>query len=127
MDVSRYKKGVKEIKDFAASHDISEDEVDKIFQECFQLLETRTSTKIQLLFKIFKIILVILIFSFTSLLVLYNHPLTHSIFLRNLQEYIYPGLRMFRKLAVPIISAYPSMTGTFLVGNPKYETDLKLA
>lgn len=35
-----------------------------------------------------------------------------SLFLCKIQEFIYPGLKLLRILSVPIISLFPSLTGT---------------
>lgn len=43
-------------------------------------------------------------------LFVYKHEAS-SIILRNIQTYIYPGMKMWRKLTVPIISNYPILTG----------------
>ncbi|KAK2582305.1 hypothetical protein KPH14_004644 [Odynerus spinipes] len=53
---------------------------------------------------------------------LYNHPSSNTIILRNLQSSIYPGLKILRKIAVPIIDKYPALSELYdewcLVENP---------
>lgn len=45
------------------------------------------------------------------LLVATNYKVLYSYIACNLQDYIYPGLRLIRKLSIPIISLFPSLTG----------------
>lgn len=40
-------------------------------------------------------------------IIVYNIKTIHS----NLQEYIYPGLQVLRRLSIPFISLFPSLTG----------------
>lgn len=43
--------------------------------------------------------------------ILFHKHETVSILLRNIQAFIYPGMKIWRKLTLPIISRYPSLTG----------------
>lgn len=52
----------------------------------------------------------IIISIFLVCLLLYKHE-TSSFFLRNIQTSIYPGMKLWRKLTLPVISQYPSLTG----------------
>lgn len=45
---------------------------------------------------------------------LFNYKTLYSCTACNLQEYIYPGLRFLRKLSIPFISLFPSLTGKLL-------------
>lgn len=45
-----------------------------------------------------------------SYVVIYNS----NVILSNLQEFIYPGLHTLRKLAIPIVSLFPAITGTYI-------------
>lgn len=53
----------------------------------------------------------ILIFTiFISILLTYKTE-TSNILLRNLQTFIYPGMKIWRKLSIPIITQFPELTG----------------
>lgn len=41
----------------------------------------------------------------------YNCKTIYSSLICNLQEYIYPGLRLLRRMSIPLISLFPSLTG----------------
>lgn len=48
------------------------------------------------------LILIILVFNYKSL---------YSYLICNMQDYIYPGLRLLRKASIPFISLFPALTG----------------
>lgn len=55
----------------------------------------------------------ILIFVFTiflSILLTYKTE-TSNILLRNVQTFIYPGMKFWRKLSIPVITQFPELTG----------------
>lgn len=55
----------------------------------------------------------VLLFIFTifiSILLTYKTE-TSNILLRNLQTFIYPGMKFWRKLSIPIITQFPELTG----------------
>jgi hypothetical protein len=117
MESIRYKKEIQDIKEYAIKNNVSEDQVNKVFKECFYLLEVKTSTRITIALKLLKYCSIILLIIISSIVILYNHPKTHNILLRNLQNFIYPGLRILRKFAVPVITTYPSLTGDLIYVN----------
>lgn len=53
---------------------------------------------------------------------MYNYKTIYSCVVCHLQDYIYPGLRLLRRLSIPLISLFPSLTElyheTCLVQNP---------
>lgn len=112
-----YRRYVNEIKQYAAENGMSATETNKIFERCFRTLDLKFTTKTLVIkkpFRIFKHLFTAIFALFLCTLVLYNHPTTHTFVLRNLQNFIYPGLKVFRKFAVPIVKRYPSLTGTRL-------------
>ncbi|XP_003425658.1 uncharacterized protein LOC100680523 [Nasonia vitripennis] len=125
MSTNHYKKEIDNIVNYAKKNNISEEQVNKIFNECFYLLETKSSSRLQFILKFIKWLTIISFLLITSGFVLYNHPKTHNILLRNVQNLIYPGLRIFRKFAVPVITVYPSLTEWYdewcLLENPYFE------
>ncbi|XP_015595946.1 uncharacterized protein LOC107268077 isoform X1 [Cephus cinctus] len=110
IDLEEYKRRVVEIKRQAYENDINEIEVEKIFDEVFEMLEARQASKSCNLIMMIKSLIFLVFALILGMISLYNHPSTHNILLRNLQNFIYPGMKVFRKLAVPIISNYPSLT-----------------
>ena len=109
-----YRKYVTEIQQYAVENGISAAEMNKIFEQCFRKLDLKLASKALVIkkpFRIFKYILSTIFGIFVCSIVLYNHPATHTFILRNMQNFIYPGLKVFRKFAVPIVNLYPSLTG----------------
>lgn len=123
MNTNHYKKEIDNIINYAKKNDISEEQVNKIFNECFHLLETKSSSRLKFILRFIKWLTIISFVLVSSGFVLYNHPKTHNILLRNVQNFIYPGLRIFRKFAVPVITVYPFLTGKFIIFNYGF-TDL---
>lgn len=120
MNSIQYKKRIDNIKEYAVKNGVSSAEAEKIFKDCLGTIKSKTSSKTNIL-KLLKytvgIFLIIILFTF----VLYNHPKTHNVLLRNLQSFIYPGLRAFRKLAIPIITLCPSLTGNLFQQYKEYK------
>lgn len=54
----------------------------------------------------------------------YKHEIS-SIFLRNIQVYIYPGMKLWRKITAPIILFFPSLTGNMEPLNIRYKNSLQ--
>ncbi|KAI5645148.1 hypothetical protein NE865_02696 [Phthorimaea operculella] len=56
------------------------------------------------------------------LCVIYNFKVIYSCLVCNLQDYVYPGLRLLRRLSIPFISLFPSLTDWYhescLIQNP---------
>lgn len=57
-----------------------------------------------------------------AIYVTYNFKTVYSTVMCNVQEYIYPGLKLLRRIAIPFISLFPSLTDlyheTCLIQNP---------
>lgn len=112
VNLNEYRKQVSTIREYAKKNGISEEETSQIFTNCLTILKkSKTSKKTCDIIKTIKLIIFIILSSIISLFCLYNHPSTHSIILRNLQNFIYPGLKVFRELSLPIITKYPALTG----------------
>lgn len=94
---------------------------DQIFSECFyslknneqkcipgQLQSTKISNFLKNIFKLFIFIFILAIFIY---ILLNFHQPTSSLVLRNVQGFIYPGLKILRHLSVPVIQRFPFLTG----------------
>ncbi|XP_057335708.1 uncharacterized protein LOC130674408 isoform X1 [Microplitis mediator] len=128
INYKNYENYINEIRNYAKISEVSDKELDKIFDECFDELEKQIYSKrgiCNLIIKLIKIFLILSFLLFIFFVVIYYNPYLRSFFLRNLQNYIYPGFYIFRKLAVPVITRYPSLTEyydeTCLVENPFFQ------
>lgn len=111
-----YRQYVNEIKEYATHHGISSSETNDIFEQCFRTLDAKYTKKVTLFRRVCRffrnLFIVAFIFVFCIIL-LYNHHSTHKFVLRNIQNFIYPGLKLLRIIAVPIIKQFPSLTGNY--------------
>lgn len=59
------------------------------------------------------------------LLVIYKQHETSNLFMRNIQNYIYPGMKYWRKITMPVIKTFPELTQfydeTCLMQNPLFQ------
>lgn len=115
-----YVEQVKQLKE-SYKKDLTDKEMNKIFEECFALLDPPP--------KVYRSWLKIYIFLFLFLLLgsyvlMQVHQPTSSIVLRNVQGLIYPGLKFVRFLSMPIIKHFSSLTELYdescLLENPYF-------
>ncbi|KAL0112136.1 hypothetical protein PUN28_013408 [Cardiocondyla obscurior] len=122
VDLDKYRESVRQIRQYAAAHNVSEMQTSEIFQICFQQLETKYSKKSN---KSLKRLRVTLPFVLIFIILLYlNQSWLNILFIRISQNSIYPALYALRKIAVPIISLYPSLSEFYdewcLIENPYF-------
>ncbi|XP_046623892.1 uncharacterized protein LOC124306842 [Neodiprion virginianus] len=126
VNLNDYERHVCEIKRYAFEKNIPESEVNKVFEECFQLLKISGNEKRSTSSSaVFKYTLLITLLSVLCGIISYNHPPTMNLLMRNSQNFIYPGMKFFRQLAVPILDIYPSITEWYdewcLLENPYFQ------
>lgn len=109
IDLDEYRESVRQIRQYAAIHHVSETQTSEIFRACFQQLEAKYSKKSNKLSRPLRIVLSLALI-FIVLLCLCQSWL-NVIFIRISQNSIYPALYTLRKAAVPIITLYPSLSG----------------
>lgn len=115
-----YSNSIKTLRLESQRSKISEDEFKNIYLQTFQ--ELRQNTRYQHKHKLIRRTKIILIVIIVCLIGFYNIKDIYSAFMCNLQEYIYPGLRLLRHFTIPLISLFPSLTEfydeTCLIQNP---------
>ncbi|XP_062534109.1 uncharacterized protein LOC134203246 [Armigeres subalbatus] len=83
------------------------------------LLKTVIDRKKKIINFIFVLLTLFIVFS-------YKHEVS-TVVLRNIQSFIYPGMRVWRKVTVPIIANYPSLTELYdescLLTNPYFQVE----
>uniref|UniRef100_A0A1B6CT62 Cupin-like domain-containing protein n=1 Tax=Clastoptera arizonana TaxID=38151 RepID=A0A1B6CT62_9HEMI len=136
--IEEYKEEVSKLCNLGKSWNLTDEQIDEVIENSFQKFEKKHQNieKVQLkLCKIqrfritlFAIAIIVLLSiylilqtsSFTSLRKSINNYVE-----RNVQEIIYPGMKLFRKLMLPIIITFPSLTAwydeTCLVLNPYFQ------
>ncbi|KAK9304316.1 hypothetical protein QLX08_004302 [Tetragonisca angustula] len=105
-----YKEQLQKIRHYARENGITENEIDKALQNSFRVLEKKEK-KVNLCFivKSMFVILFIIIVCFIS----FDKKFLIVMLMRNLQNSIYPGLKLIRKIAIPVIQHYPSLSENF--------------
>lgn len=107
-----YSKLVQELKKECAEHGINDEEFKKLYLESLESvnrneIQNKNRSKIYVKKRKLLLMLVLLILTACSFKYIYNNVIC------NLQELIYPGLRLIRKMSIPFISLFPALTGLF--------------
>ncbi|XP_076765390.1 uncharacterized protein LOC143432574 [Xylocopa sonorina] len=102
-----YKDMLNNIRRYAHKNGISDTEIDKVLQESFHILEKKKQKfNIRFCLKCSITISFIIVASLIS----FDKKSMAIVLQRNLQNFIYPGLKLLRRIAVPIIQHYPSLS-----------------
>lgn len=112
--LEKYKKEVQKLRQAAKGLNLTDEDVNNIFEECFRQLNPncqRESKKKSSFIFILKILFYIIVVFFSLFILLNHHQPTISLVLRNVQSLIYPGLKLLRLLAIPVIQFFPSLSG----------------
>ncbi|KAK3927523.1 Regulatory protein E2 [Frankliniella fusca] len=136
--LSSYKDKLEKVRTFGLESKLSETEISSVMEQCMQSLIVKNCSKPKgkssfaqiyacaiktilflkkVLFYVSSILVVILI-----MYVVLQHKPTQYFIQSKLQDFIYPGMKVLRKISLPIISLFPSLTGFYdescLVVNP---------
>ncbi|XP_041973147.1 uncharacterized protein LOC121728892 [Aricia agestis] len=120
-ELQEYRHSIRALRDESNQAGISDSTFKKMYYDNLEELAKHSQTDSY--YKSFKKMVPTIIASCVlALLVFYNFSALYSCLVCSFQEYIYPGLRSLRKLTIPLISLFPSLTDlyqeTCLVQNP---------
>lgn len=107
--------------------ELSEEQIHRVIQDSFQFLETEgicdhadrptcntptpSARRVRLMSCILCVLLVVSA-SFLQRSSLFGYRKTINNYIeRNVQEMIYPSMKLFRKLLLPVVNQFPSLTG----------------
>lgn len=108
--IREYSNSIKNLKKQCIDAGMTEDEFRRMYLNSLETLDDadrpanvqrRAVTK-------YRVLLVGLLI---TLYIVYDYKSIYSSVVCNLQEYIYPGLKLLRKISIPFISLFPSLTG----------------
>lgn len=120
VHLEEYKKELEKIYQCARENDITETEINRILQNSFYILEKKNKKINFHVIKSMVIILCIIVICF----IFFDKKILAIVLLRNLQNSIYPGLKLLRQIAIPIIQHYPSLSELYdewcLLENPYF-------
>lgn len=111
VHLEEYKKELEKIYQCARENDITETEINRILQNSFYILEKKNKKINFHVIKSMVIILCIIVICF----IFFDKKILAIVLLRNLQNSIYPGLKLLRQIAIPIIQHYPSLSGMLIL------------
>ncbi|XP_026747369.1 uncharacterized protein LOC113508495 [Trichoplusia ni] len=121
--LQEYSDSIKNLKKQCIDAGMSEEEFKLMYFQTLKTLENNGRPENNTRRSIFKYFL-ILLGVFIVLYTLYYSKAVYSSIVCNLQEYIYPGLKLLRRLSIPFISLFPSLTEyyheTCLIQNPYF-------
>lgn len=108
--LKEYTDSIKRLKKECISKGISENEFRKLYLESLKSIEktdVENTANVQYFRTKRKLVLsvILLILIVFALIYIYFNVLC------NIQELIYPGLRLIRKISIPFISLFPALTG----------------
>ncbi|XP_054268529.1 uncharacterized protein LOC128990247 [Macrosteles quadrilineatus] len=136
-----YAEEVDKLRQLGKDLDLSEEQINQIIEDSFHFLETEGSYdqvdrpvcppsnhSPKRIWIVSCVICLLLVFSAGMLqkssLFGYRKAINNYVE-RNVQEMIYPGMKLFRKLMLPVVNQFPSLTAwydeTCLIGNPYFQ------
>lgn len=106
--LEEYSSSIRRLKQQCAEAGMSDEEFRKMYFETLSTVETSGNPR-RFYYKI-SFYLVLAVVLCTTIV---NYKFMYSCISSSMQEYIYPGLRFLRKMSIPFISLFPSITGNF--------------
>lgn len=108
--LEEYSNSVKRLKKQWLEAGMSEEDFKKLYLETLQSAEKPQSTQ-ELRYSRLKRYALLVLTVILSIVLILNYKTLYSCAACNLQDCIYPGLKLLRKFAIPFISLFPSITG----------------
>lgn len=108
--LKEYADSIKRLREQCLDSGMSEEEFRNLYNESLQSLDIQQQeTSNNTAFKTRHKVLLFLLLFLTCCA--YYYQTIYSCIVCQLQDYIYPGLRLIRKLAIPFLTLFPSLTG----------------
>ncbi|XP_023938180.2 uncharacterized protein LOC112045983 [Bicyclus anynana] len=120
--LQEYSKSITKLKKESVDAGITEEEFKEMYYKSLHDLVKNNHISAANNRQWFKTKLIWLICLSTIIIVIYNYKSIHACVVCEMQDYIYPGLRLLRKFSIPFISLFPVLTElyqeTCLIQNP---------
>ncbi|XP_026765420.2 uncharacterized protein LOC113523619 isoform X2 [Galleria mellonella] len=107
--LQEYSYSIQRLKRQCTEKGMSEEEFKKLYYHSLAFIEMQNQSVVtsrQRVGKRYKLLLAAVI----VICIVYNFKFIYSCVVCNLQDYIYPGLRLLRRISIPFISLFPSIT-----------------
>lgn len=111
--LQEYSESIRRLKRQCLEAGMSDDEFCKIYFESLKSLDAGDTPEPQSRLRFRAKYQVLVIGVLVVLCAAYNSKYMYSTMMCSLQEYIYPGLRLLRRISIPLISLFPSLTGKY--------------
>uniref|UniRef100_A0A1B6MGP5 Uncharacterized protein n=1 Tax=Graphocephala atropunctata TaxID=36148 RepID=A0A1B6MGP5_9HEMI len=135
--LQEYAEEVSKLRNLGRELELSEDQINQVIEDSFHFLETEEraarpecpaphSTRRVWLTSLLLCMLLVVSASLLQRSSLFGYRKTINNYIeRNVQEMIYPSMKLFRKIMLPVVNHFPSLTAwydeTCLVGNPYFQ------
>ncbi|XP_073996161.1 uncharacterized protein isoform X1 [Rhodnius prolixus] len=128
--LGHYGESIQKLRSRGKQWKLTDEDIDKIIDESFKFLETDLQTKAkwyaQRKGRIWIYVALIIAIVVAAFFVLFWYrKAAHSILERNIQEIIYPSMKFLRKVMLPIVKFFPTLTEWYdeacLVSNPYFK------
>lgn len=127
--LGHYGESIQKLRNRGKQWKIRDEDIDKIIDESFKFLETDTQTKskweAKRKMRIWIYIALILIGAIAFFALFSYRKAAHNVLERNIQEIIYPVMKFLRKIMLPIVKFFPSLTEWYdeacLISNPYFK------
>lgn len=120
--LQEYSNSIKDLKKRSRDAGLSEEEFKKMYFQSLNNLETNRNVVLSNYHRINRYRVLLMGFVIIGIYTVYNFKTFYSTVMCNIQEYIYPGLKLVRRISIPLISLFPSLTDfyheTCLIQNP---------
>lgn len=109
--LQEYSESIRRLKRQCLEAGMSDEEFRKLYFESLKSLEARDSPESQSHLRFRAKYQIVVVGVLILLCAAYNSKYMYSTMMCSMQEYIYPGLRLLRRISIPLISLFPSLTG----------------
>ena len=109
-NLQEFSNSINQLKTECVDAGISEEEFKEMYNQTLNDIVRKSHTmpnQRRCLYKNYKFLAVCVF----VIIIVINFQSLYSCFVCNMQEYIYPGLRLLRKASIPFISLFPALTG----------------
>ncbi|KAJ8727122.1 hypothetical protein PYW08_015519 [Mythimna loreyi] len=122
--MQEYANAIQNLRKQCGDAGLSEEEFRRMYFRSLKTLENAERPEVNTPRRFVTKFRVLLIVIIVGVYIAFNHKSIYSSIVCNLQEYIYPGLKLLRKISIPLISLFPSLTDfyheTCLIQNPYF-------
>lgn len=120
----RYYEEVERLRSLGKEWNLTDDDIDQIIDESFRFLDADSSIEkidytkpnyIKWPGRFWKIVITLFVIAVVVFSSYSYRKSVHNYVERNIHEIIYPGMKLLRRLMLPIIQTFPILTGIYFI------------